>query len=308
MNYSFSIEHAQQYGVNEAIMLQNFLFWIRHNAANNIHQHDGKTWTYNSKKALNKLFPFWSYDQVKGVLNSLINQGVLVTGNYNKLKFDRTLWYAFKDEHLFLGDLEKEPGDHKNQPVGKINHSQKANSISAMGKIPHPIPDSKPDKKPLLKNNNYTNQKSDAQKPELEPVVVVELEKTFSSEELPAAKKLINSVPVQVQLEVLAVLTAAIKSNKVTSGNIGYLSGIVKNVNNGTFTAPLAQVRPQSSAERIEKEKIKQAEAEKQGKVDNVRFFVDLYKKCGSMAAIPGQYLQAVTEQLASQGIVLKPA
>lgn len=299
MNYSFSIEHAQKYGVDEAIMLENFLFWIRQNVANNRHQYDSRTWTYNSKKAFTKLFPFWSYDQVKGVLNSLIKQGVLVTGNYNKFGFDRTLWYAFKDENLFLADLQKKPVALENQPLGKNTQSQKAVSPAPLGEITQPIPDSKPVKKPDLKNNNVPELIA-----ELSPVVVVELEKTFSSAELPAAKKITASLPAQIQLEVLAVLVAALKG-KTIKNKIAYLSGIVSRVQDGTFTPLPAKVKPVSSAERIEKEKIKQAESEKQGKVDNVSFFVDLYKKCRSVTAIPAQYLQAVSEQLASQGIVL---
>lgn len=299
MNYSFSIEHAQQYGVDEAIMLQNFLFWIRQNAANNRHQYDGRTWTYNSKKAFTKLFPFWSYDQVKRVLNSLVNQDVLVTGNYNKIPFDRTLWYAFKEENLFLEITSENPPSLENQPLGKTTQSQKAASPAPLGKITQPIPDKKTsNKKPDLKNNNVPLIT------ELSPVVVVELEKTFSSAELPAAKKITASLPAQIQLEVLAVLVAALKGKAIKS-KVAYLSGIVSRVQDGTFTALPAEVKPLSSSERIEKEKLKQAESEKQGKVDNVRFFVDLYKKCRMVAAIPAEYLQAVSEQLASQGIVL---
>lgn len=152
---------------------------------------------------------------------------------------------------------------------------------------------------PLTNNNGLQTSSS-----ELSPVVVVELEKTFSSAELPAAKKITASLPAQVQLEVLAVLVAALKGKAIKS-KISYLSGIVSRVNDGTFTALPVEVKPLSSAERIEKEKIKQAESEKRAKVDNVRYFADLYKKCGSIAAIPAQYLQAVSEQLANQGIVL---
>lgn len=152
--------------------------------------------------------------------------------------------------------------------------------------------------------NQNNNSLTVAVTPELSPVVVVELEKTFSSEELLAAKKITASLPAQIQLEVLAVLVAALKGKTIKS-KIGYLGGIVSRVQDGTFTPLPAKVKPVSSAERIEKEKIKQAESENRGKVDNVRYFADLYKKCGAVAAIPAQYLQAVREQLAGQGIVL---
>lgn len=95
--YTFSISLAKKYGLEEAILLQNIIFWIAKNKANGKHQYDGRTWTYNSIKAFTELFPFWSERQIRRILKSLIQQGALIAGNYNKLPFDRTLWYALKD-------------------------------------------------------------------------------------------------------------------------------------------------------------------------------------------------------------------
>ena len=57
--YHFSVEIAQQYGVNEAIMLHNLAFWIRKNAVDGRHIHDGQVWTFSSVEAFTELFPFW---------------------------------------------------------------------------------------------------------------------------------------------------------------------------------------------------------------------------------------------------------
>lgn len=97
MTYTFDTEIAAEYGVNEAIMIQNFIFWISKNAANDKHFHDGRYWTYNSVEAFAKLFPFWNAAQVRNVLKNLINKGVLIKGNYNSSQRDRTSWYAFTD-------------------------------------------------------------------------------------------------------------------------------------------------------------------------------------------------------------------
>lgn len=102
MEYSFNTEHAEKYGVNEAIMIKNFQFWIKKNLANKYSNHDGRTWTYNSAVAFNELFPFWSLGQINRILKSLITQEVLIVGNYNKAKYDRTKWYAFLDETSFI--------------------------------------------------------------------------------------------------------------------------------------------------------------------------------------------------------------
>ncbi len=98
MHYSFDIDLATKYGDREAILLQNFIYWIAKNAANGKNYHDGRYWTYNSVAALGLLFPFWTTSQLRTILGSLIRQGCLVEGNYNEQKYDRTKWYALGDE------------------------------------------------------------------------------------------------------------------------------------------------------------------------------------------------------------------
>lgn len=103
MTYHFDADVAAIYGVDEAIMIQNLSFWIRKNEANGKHFHEGRYWTYNSIEAFTKLFPFWSSRQVRRVLKSLEDKGVIVTGNYNTSAYDRTTWYAFGDSFLRNG-------------------------------------------------------------------------------------------------------------------------------------------------------------------------------------------------------------
>lgn len=128
MTYSFDIDVAKEYGVNEAIMIQNFKFWIMKNKATKKNFFDGHYWTYCSKKALMELFGFWSEQSIKTILNHLKEKGVLITANYNNSPYDRTLWYAFADEKKWLGEnalFEKlESTNEKcenNQPIPDIN-------------------------------------------------------------------------------------------------------------------------------------------------------------------------------------------
>ena len=135
MEYHFNIEYAKKYGVDEAIMIQNFVFWIMKNKANHTHQHEDRTWTYNTKKAFVALFPFWTYEQVKRILKSLIAQGVLIAGNFNKTPMDRTAWYAFKDEEAFI-------------PIVVNPTMESGKSNNPLGQTAPPIPDIIPDIKP----------------------------------------------------------------------------------------------------------------------------------------------------------------
>lgn len=105
MNHSFDIAHACAYGIHEAILIQNLQFWIVKNRANGRHEHDGRTWTYSSTKAFTELFPYMSTSAMRRTLLSLQTQGVILTGNYNSNQYNRTSWFAFADEAVFLPEF-----------------------------------------------------------------------------------------------------------------------------------------------------------------------------------------------------------
>lgn len=102
MNHFFDTDLAKQYGVEEAIVIANFQYWIRHNAANGTNIRDGRVWTYNSYKAMIKLFPYWSEKQIRRIMTSLVNAGILMTANFNTDGFDKTMWYAFVEQDKFI--------------------------------------------------------------------------------------------------------------------------------------------------------------------------------------------------------------
>ena len=102
MDHSFDINFAKRYGLTEAIMIKNFQFWILKNKANKTHQYDERTWTYNSVKAFEELFPYLKPSQIRRCIESLVDQGVLIKGDYNANRYVRTSWFAFANESLFI--------------------------------------------------------------------------------------------------------------------------------------------------------------------------------------------------------------
>ena len=104
MNHSFDIEIAAKHGVNEAIFIENMRFWIAKNKANGKHFHEGRYWTYNSMKAYAELFPYWTANQVRRIIENLVSKGFILTGNYNANPYDRTQWYAL-NEQIELANL-----------------------------------------------------------------------------------------------------------------------------------------------------------------------------------------------------------
>lgn len=97
MNHSFNVEIAKKYGVEGAIIIEHLYFWIQKNKVNDKNFHDGRYWTYNSKKAFTEIFPYWTERQLERIIGNLKKDGAILTGNYNKVAYDRTTWYALDD-------------------------------------------------------------------------------------------------------------------------------------------------------------------------------------------------------------------
>lgn len=97
--HSFFPSEAKKYGINKAILLFNIRFWLDKNKANDTNANDGYYWTYNSSTALAKLFPYMKAGSIKNWLKELENDGVLKSGNYNKVNYDRTKWYTIPSEY-----------------------------------------------------------------------------------------------------------------------------------------------------------------------------------------------------------------
>ena len=95
MKHSFDVSIAQKYGIEIAIMFEMFYFWISKNEANNMNYHEGKYWTFNSQKGLEKLFPYFGESKTRRTIEKMVQMDILVKGNFNENPYNRTSWYAF---------------------------------------------------------------------------------------------------------------------------------------------------------------------------------------------------------------------
>ncbi|AUR94726.1 coil containing protein [Vibrio phage 1.198.B._10N.286.54.F4] len=119
--HSFNTSEAEKHGVDAAIIIYNIRFWLNHNKANRTHINDGYVWTYNSARAFAELFPYWSSNKIQKTLRKLESEGVIITGNYNKAKYDKTKWYSLPE--FFVGSKSDPSAKRLNGP------SQKAQPI-----------------------------------------------------------------------------------------------------------------------------------------------------------------------------------
>lgn len=122
---------AEEIGLNEAIILQQIHYWLN----NSKHNHDGKKWIYNSYPEWQKQFPFWSLITIKRTIYSLEKQKLLVVGNYNKAKFDKTKWYTIDYQVLegmirpsYQNDTtsvsKRDDGTYQNDTTNTIDYTE----------------------------------------------------------------------------------------------------------------------------------------------------------------------------------------
>lgn len=83
-------------GLNEAIVLQQIHYWL--NKSDKIF--NGKKWTYNSYKDWQKQLPFWDTRTIQRIFRELEKGQLISTGNFNKMKFDKTKWYTIEYDNL----------------------------------------------------------------------------------------------------------------------------------------------------------------------------------------------------------------
>ena len=138
MHHYFNTEIAKEVGVNAAVILENIAHWVLKNKANDKNFYDGHYWTYNSRTAMTALFPYLSEKQVRYALDALRKADMVITGNYNKSSYDRTLWYTVSDScaKQYFPELLDWPKvanelDCVGQPIPDINTNNKPdNNIS----------------------------------------------------------------------------------------------------------------------------------------------------------------------------------
>ena len=134
--HSFDTDVASMVGVAAAAIAYNIQHWCEKNAANDAHQYEGRSWTYNSVSAFKELYPYLSPKQIRTALDKLESAGLVVSGNFNKQGRDQTKWYSFVPEAVVKS---------ANCPKGQMQLPKKASPFAQKGK---PLPDRKPDNKP----------------------------------------------------------------------------------------------------------------------------------------------------------------
>ena len=96
MNHSFNVEIAKKYGIEKAILIENFYFWVIKNKANKKNIHEGRAYTYNTAEALSELFPYIKTRKIASILREMeYEDNLILSGQF--MKYDRTKSYTLSD-------------------------------------------------------------------------------------------------------------------------------------------------------------------------------------------------------------------
>ena len=131
---------AVRIGLHEAIVLQQLHYWLLASR----HEHDGRTWVYNTLEEWHTQFPFMSLSTLRRTLANLERHLALVmTARYNRLPTDRTKWYTIDYDALEALGLHPEngasmPSNQREQMSSAQNEqlecSHRADGRSTMGR------------------------------------------------------------------------------------------------------------------------------------------------------------------------------
>ena len=133
--HHFDVEDAMKYGVEKAIVLSNIRFWLNNNKNKDLYtvKHDGYYWMYNTARDMSNVLPYFTQSKVQRLLKQLEDDGVLIVGNYNKVKYDRTKWYTLSeftyDENCSTQTPELNIGNEQiEQPIQDSKTNTKTNN------------------------------------------------------------------------------------------------------------------------------------------------------------------------------------
>jgi hypothetical protein len=100
--HAFKVEHAELWGIECAIMIAHLIYWVEYNQRLKRNFIENRTWTFQTQIEIAAHFPYWSVDQIYRIIKKLTKLEVIIKGNFNKSPYDRTIWYAFKNEFMFI--------------------------------------------------------------------------------------------------------------------------------------------------------------------------------------------------------------
>lgn len=110
---------------DRAIVLQQIHYWMERSGR----EVNGKNWVFNTIGDWENQFTWMSESTVKRTLKFLTEENFLITGNFNKQKFDKTKWYTIDYERLnnALSQSEQIDENKTSNRIGQFDLMEESN-------------------------------------------------------------------------------------------------------------------------------------------------------------------------------------
>ena len=124
-HHTFSVADAVEFGVNKAILLHNFRFWLGVNQRNNECQRDGATWTFLTADRIASAHGYMSRRSVARWLTELCDAGKIIRHQFGKIG-NQTYWYTMPDYISKKSKFYPQNPDEPNKTaIGQNGHANK---------------------------------------------------------------------------------------------------------------------------------------------------------------------------------------
>jgi len=130
--HHFDIEDANRYGIEQAIFLNYFRVGLRENKAHNTHIYDNYVWVNYTEHALSILFPYLRIERVNQILQNMVENGLLKSGNYSKNNNQYSKWFTTEAFCLLVNSNNSKPSApmSKNIPSESFYYIEQQSAIN----------------------------------------------------------------------------------------------------------------------------------------------------------------------------------
>lgn len=137
--HSFDVSMAENYGLNAALIFKSIAYWVDHNQTKPDRVKDGMSWVYMSRKAWAKEYPYLGEGAIRSALDTLLEKGLVKTGNYSGGMYKRTTWYTLTEKGWNLWLNKPNPLAKITKPFGENNQTITDTNITDTNKQITPL-------------------------------------------------------------------------------------------------------------------------------------------------------------------------
>lgn len=129
-SHSFSVDVAEQYSVDIALMLNHFSFWYLKNKGDNHQYFKGDYWVRMKAVQMQEYYPYFSLRQLRYLIDKMIDLKLLKQDEFNTKKNDRTKWYSLTKKSKSLLNISTDKIVTNNKKIGKKTPYETAQKLT----------------------------------------------------------------------------------------------------------------------------------------------------------------------------------